>query len=46
LPAECGAAAIVIQAGDDGVHMWHDMYLAQITLAEKVIRTITLITCR
>jgi hypothetical protein len=28
------------QAGGEGVRMWHDLFVEQITLSEKVIRTI------
>jgi hypothetical protein len=28
------------QAGGEGVRMWHDVFVEQVTLAEKVIRTI------
>jgi hypothetical protein len=33
------------QGGGEGVHMWHDRFVEQIPLAEKVIRTIGCMPC-
>ena len=35
-----GSTIRCFQGGGEGVHMWHNMFVEQIPLAEKVIRTI------